>query len=118
MTSCRGRLASETSSERDLRSGLRSWSCSQPTYRHPATSASIFCVDSSNLATWQAKTLYAALRPALGFLYRLQERMEKRGFPPGDPLFRLTANAYDALHSLCIELHCMECESGVGRKRK
>jgi hypothetical protein len=75
-------------------------------------------VDSSNLATWQAKTLYAALRPALGFLYRLQERMEKRGFPPGDPLFRLTANAYDALHSLCIELHCMECESGVGRKRK
>jgi hypothetical protein len=73
-------------------------------------------VDSTHLRPWQAKALYAALRPALGFLYRLQQRMEKRGFPPNDKLLRLTANACDALHSLCIELHYLSCMSGVGRE--
>jgi hypothetical protein len=73
-------------------------------------------MDSSNLATWQAKALHAALRPALGFLHRLRERMEKRGFPLNDKLLRLTATAYDALHSLFVELHYMSCKSGVGRK--
>jgi hypothetical protein len=82
----------------------------------PPVPSSIACVDSTKLRPWQAKALYPALRPALGFLHRLRERMEKRGFPPGDKLYRLTANAYEALHALSIELHHMSCESGVGRK--
>jgi hypothetical protein len=71
---------------------------------------------STNLRTCQAKALYSSLRPALGFLYRLQARMEKRDFPPSDKLFRLTATAYEALHPLSIALHYMSCKSGVGRK--
>jgi hypothetical protein len=82
----------------------------------PPASVSIADVDSTNLRTWQAKALYASIRPALGFLFRLRARMEKRGFPPNDKLLRLTANAFDSLHSLCIELHYMSCKSGVGRE--
>ena len=65
---------------------------------------------------WQAKALYAAIRPALGYLCRLRDRMEKRGFSPTDKLVRLTVTAYDALHALSIELHYLSCEAGVGRQ--
>jgi hypothetical protein len=59
--------------------------------------------------------MYAALRPALGYLYRLRERMEKQGFPPNDKLLKLTDAAYNAIHALTVELHYLSCESGVGR---
>jgi hypothetical protein len=73
-------------------------------------------VNSDRLKPWQAKVLCAALRPALGYLYRLRARMEKRRFAPQDQLFRLTVIAYEALHALTIELHYMSCGSGVYRK--
>jgi hypothetical protein len=68
------------------------------------------------LKPWQAKLICAALGPTVGYLYRLRARMEKRRFPPADKLPRLTVTAYEALHALCIELHYLSCEGGVGRK--
>jgi hypothetical protein len=56
-------------------------------------------VDSSQLKPWQAKVLCAALGPTVGYLCRLRDRMDKRGFPPKDELFRLTVAAYEALHA-------------------
>jgi hypothetical protein len=44
--------------------------------------------------------------------------MEKRGFPPNDELLKLTVAAYNAMHSLTVELHYMGCGSGVGRESK
>ena len=73
-------------------------------------------MDSGHLKPWQPKLRCAALRPTLGYLYRLRERMEKRRFPPEDKLLRLTATAYQALHALTIELHYMSCGGGVYRK--
>jgi hypothetical protein len=73
-------------------------------------------VDSSQLKPWQAKVMCAALRPALGYLYRLRERMEPRGFVASDNLFLLTTTAYEALHALTIVLHYMSGGGGVYRE--
>jgi hypothetical protein len=75
-------------------------------------------MDSTKLKPWQAKLMYTTLQPALGYLCRLRERMERRGFPANDKLFKLTVAAYNAIHSLYIELHYMACASGVGRETK
>jgi hypothetical protein len=75
-------------------------------------------MDSTKLRPWQAKAVLCALRPTLGYLYRLLGRMESRGFPPDDNLLKLTANAYDALHALTVSLHYLSCEDGAGRKRR
>ena len=75
-------------------------------------------MDSTRIKPWQAKLMYATLRPALGYLCRLREHMERRGFPPNDKLLKLTIAAYNAIHSLTVELHYMSCESGVGREPK
>ena len=75
-------------------------------------------MDSTRIKPWQAKLMHATLRPALGYLYRLREHMERRGFPPNDKLLKLTIAAYNAIHSLTVELHYMSCESGVGRETK
>ena len=72
-------------------------------------------MDSNELTPAQAKILHTAVHRTLGYLFRLRARMEKAGFPPGDKLFRLTDSAYDALHSLSVELHYLSCPSGVGR---
>jgi hypothetical protein len=79
-------------------------------------SGSIVVVDSSNLKPWQAKAIFWALRPGLGYLYRLRTRMEKRGFLPTDKLYGLTVAAYDALHRLCGELHYISCGDTAFRR--
>jgi hypothetical protein len=55
------------------------------------------------------------LIPHLRYLYRLQTRMEKTGFPPSDELYEVTRRAYDATQQLCMKLHYLSCKSGVGR---
>ncbi len=43
------------------------------------------------------------------YLYRLRERMEKRGFKASDPLYRKVVAAYDGVLGLWIDLHYMSC---------
>ena len=72
-------------------------------------------MDSDKLTTAQARLLYKALFPHANYLFRLKRRMEQTGFPPGDPLYKLACDAYDALRTLRIEVHYLSCQSGVGR---
>lgn len=67
-------------------------------------------MDSSHIRPWQARRMNEMVRPILGYLSRLQRRMEKRRFPPGDPLYKLVCTAYDAIHGLHIWLHYRSCE--------
>jgi hypothetical protein len=56
-----------------------------------------------------ANRLHVALFPGLNFLVRLLHRMEAKGFPPDDPLFKLVSAAYDWSHRLYMDLHYRSC---------
>ena len=73
-------------------------------------------MDSLKLRPWQARKIAATLQPTVGYLSRLQRRMELTGFPPDDPLYVATVRARRAAQSLLVDLHYLSCESGVGRK--
>ena len=70
-------------------------------------------MDRDSLTKDQAKKINAAVQPSLAYLFRLRERMTKTRFPPGDPLFQLVENAYDAMQRLFVALHYLSCD-GVG----
>jgi hypothetical protein len=72
-------------------------------------------MDSSNLTTEQADQMHKSLFRLANYLSRVVRRMERTGFPPHDPLFKSASRAYDAVCSLCMDLHYMSCKSGVGR---
>ena len=74
-------------------------------------------MDSGTIERWQAARLRDAVRPTLGYLYRLRERMTRVGFLPSDPLFQRVDRAYNAMHALFVELHYLSCEGG-GRRLK
>jgi hypothetical protein len=68
------------------------------------------------LTTDQAATIGKALGPALGYLARLVERMDRTNLRMRDPkLYRLVRAAEDAMHALTVELHYQSCGHGVGR---
>jgi hypothetical protein len=71
-------------------------------------------MDSQELTTQQAESMRNALIPCVRYLYKLQTRMEKTGFPASDELFQATRRAYDAAQELCMKLHYLSCKSGVG----
>jgi hypothetical protein len=48
----------------------------------------------------------------LGYLHRLQSRMDATGFVPSDRLYRLVSEAFNAVHSLSVRLHCMATDAG------
>ncbi|HEY1601798.1 MAG TPA: hypothetical protein VGG64_19510 [Pirellulales bacterium] len=75
-------------------------------------------MDANDLTTEQAARIREALVPAMGYLGRLRERMDKTGFTPDDKLRGLTSSAYEAMHHLCVELHYLSCSGGVGRRRR
>jgi len=68
----------------------------------------------ASIKRWHAEKLNRVLRPCLGYLFRLRERMQKVGFLPSDRLYVLVCRAYDS-HALVVELHCLSCD-GVGRQ--
>ena len=68
-----------------------------------------------NLTREQAAAVAKEVGPMLGYKVRLRRRMEKVGFLPGDPLYRLMREAEDKLHALSVELHYRSCAGGVGR---
>jgi hypothetical protein len=72
-------------------------------------------VDSRAIQPQIADELRQKIRPSLAFLGRLRHRMEQRGFPPEDELYRSVAKAYLAMQELHVRLHYQSCEHGVGR---
>jgi hypothetical protein len=63
----------------------------------------------------QAAVVRAAVAPMLGYLARLQQRMEKVGFPLTDPLYQSVKKARESVFGLSVDLHYLSCSSGVGR---
>jgi hypothetical protein len=62
-------------------------------------------VDLSYFTPKQAQELSARLVPALGYLTRLTNRMQQRGWKSDDPAYVAAWQARDALHELTVRLH-------------
>ena len=73
---------------------------------------------SDDITTTQAKRLALKTNPMQGYLFKLWRRLERRGFPTSDPLYRKVMAAYEALHTLNVEVHYMTCKRGVGRPER
>jgi hypothetical protein len=71
-------------------------------------------MNSDDIKHAQPKVIEAALEPMVGYLHRLQARMEKVGFTPSDSYFQAVARAYDATQALCMATHYLTCD-GAGR---
>lgn len=63
---------------------------------------------------YQARIISEALFPGANYLARLKKRMELRRFPPNDPLYVLTVEAYEAVLRLAHKVHYLSCEGGAG----
>jgi hypothetical protein len=64
----------------------------------------------------QARAIHDAIGPAVGYLWRLNERAFATGLDVRDRrLGELIRAARDALHALSVELHYQSCGHGVGR---
>ena len=75
------------------------------TARSPARSAPYAgAVDMNHLSPRQAAALAEKLAPMLGYLVRLTDRMQKRGWDPDDFAYRSAWRARDELHGLCVRL--------------
>jgi len=70
-------------------------------------------MESSQLTTEQTTKIRDAIGPTVGSC-RLVRRMEPRGLPPADMLFKLATEAYDKMYHLSIDLHYRSIQSGVG----
>jgi hypothetical protein len=64
---------------------------------------------SDDLTTEQVKPVAAAVCRQKEYLYRLRERMQKRGITESDPLYAKVQAAYDAVFRLWIDLHYRGC---------
>jgi hypothetical protein len=62
-------------------------------------------VKKAHLTTCQAAAFRERVRPMLGFLYRCRKRLDERGFDRKSRVYECVVRAYDALHSLHMELH-------------
>ena len=69
-----------------------------------------------DIQKWQAKRISEALFPATNYLIRLRRRMEQRGFPPDEPLYREVCAAYDAIHRLGMSMHYLSVTWGGHRR--
>ena len=72
-------------------------------------------MDSHKLKKWQIVQMHEALRPAAQYLARMLERMDRTRFPHDDLLRKRATDAQTAMQHLCMELHYLSCDSGVGR---
>jgi len=66
-------------------------------------------VDLSSLTPEQAAELDRRLGPMLGYLTRLTNRMQKRGWNSTDRVYARAWEARDALHEVCVRLHYASC---------
>ena len=75
-------------------------------------------MNADDLAADQCRKMRETLFPLANYVIRLRKRMERRGFPPGDPLYRLVAQTQENLQALTMELHYRSVGTGVGRPEK
>jgi len=73
-------------------------------------------MDSHDLTPEQLHALTERLVATLGYLSRLQARMEHEGFPPRDRLFRATCEAQASMQALVCELRALSCPGVMGRR--
>ncbi|HZZ77528.1 MAG TPA: hypothetical protein VFE62_03360 [Gemmataceae bacterium] len=59
----------------------------------------------SDLTKEQVKPVAKVVCRQKEYLYRLRDRMQKRGFPQDDPLYQKVDAAYHAVFTLWIDLH-------------
>lgn len=71
-----------------------------------------------DLTADQAKKVFAAIQPALGFLNRLEQRLAELGFPPNGGYAQRVTTARDALHDLTVATHYLSLTHGVGRPNR
>ena len=62
------------------------------------------------------QALLDSVRRYLRYLGRLRDRMNQRGFPPGDPVYQAATDAFHAVHTLSVELHYLACKLGTARR--
>ncbi len=60
---------------------------------------------SRDLSPEQLRFIEARIQPLLGYLSRLDRRMESEGFPLDDRLYKLTREAQEAVQLLFVELY-------------
>jgi hypothetical protein len=73
---------------------------------------------SNDLTPAQHRLLAERVQPLLGYLTRLQTRMDQRAFPADDELLLLVRRAQSAVEALHVELRYRGCAGGVGRVKK
>jgi hypothetical protein len=70
-------------------------------------------MNSNHLSKSQAKNVHEVLAPTVRYLNRLLERLNARGFPPDDRLYRAAFKAQAGMSELVMVLHYLTCD-GVG----
>jgi hypothetical protein len=69
------------------------------------------------LTRQQARAFRERLAPMLRFLHRCRTRLEVLGFDRDGAIYRVVADAYDAMNSLDTELYPQASAHGNGRER-
>jgi len=70
-------------------------------------------VDSSDVTPEQADALADRIGPMCGYVTRLTNRLQQRGWPGSDPLYVDARAAQDALHRLHLALRELERRRAV-----
>lgn len=64
----------------------------------------------------QYAELHKRLMPSMRFLGQLRKRLTHRGFPPADPLYVATDDAFKAMQDLYVCVHYKSVRGGVGKR--
>jgi hypothetical protein len=70
----------------------------------------------SELTQEQARAVAERLVPTLGYLTRLTNRMQQRGWKADDPAYLAEWRARDALHELTVRMHYQSRRDGYGKR--
>jgi hypothetical protein len=62
-------------------------------------------VRAEDLRKDQVERLKASLGRQLRYLHKLRRRMDKRGWDPACPVYRAAQQAFNAMHTLNVQLH-------------
>lgn len=68
-----------------------------------------------DLSKEQCQKMHDALAPTLGYLSKLQRRIDDERFPQDDALRRDVADAHAAMMKLTMQLHYLTC-GNVGQR--